>query len=147
MNPEHPVKILLVEDDAGHARLIEKNLRRTNVINDIIWLDNGQKAVDFLFSEGEYVNVPRPSPLLVILDLNLPIISGSQILKRMKEDSHTRRIPVVILTTTEDSREIQKCYELGCNVFVTKPVEYENFTEAVRKIGLFMSIVQIPNGD
>lgn len=147
MDTKHPVTILLVEDDEGHARLIEKNLQRANIANAIVKLDNGQKAVDFLFSEGEYSGKKIPSPLLVLLDLNLPVLTGHQVLKRMKEDPRTRRIPVIILTTSEDSREVHKCYELGCNVFITKPVDYDQFTEAVRKIGLFMSIVQIPNGE
>jgi CheY-like chemotaxis protein len=147
MDAKHPVTILLVEDDEGHARLIEKNLQRANIANAIVKLDNGQKAVDFLFSEGEYSGKKIPSPLLVLLDLNLPVLTGHQVLKRMKEDPRTRRIPVIILTTSEDSREVHKCYELGCNVFITKPVDYGQFTEAVRKIGLFISIVQLPNGE
>lgn len=147
MDAKHPVTILLVEDDAGHARLIEKNLQRANIANAILKLYNGRQAVDFLFSEGEYSGKKVPSPLLVLLDLNLPVLTGHQVLKRMKEDPRTRRIPVIILTTSEDSREVHKCYEMGCNVFITKPVDYDQFTEAVRKIGLFMSIVQIPNGE
>lgn len=147
MDANHPVTILLVEDDLGHARLIEKNLQRANIANSILQLDNGQKAVDFLFSEGEYSGAKLPTPLLVMLDLNLPVLNGHQVLKRMKEDHRTRRIPVIILTTTEDSREVHKCYELGCNVFITKPVDYDQFVDAVRKIGLFISIVQIPNGE
>ena len=147
MDAKRPVTILLVEDDPGHARLIEKNLQRANITNPIVKLDDGQKAVDFLFSEGEYSGAALPSPLLVLLDLNLPVLNGHQVLKRMKEDPRTRRIPVIILTTTEDSREVHKCYEMGCNVFISKPVEYEQFTDAVIKIGLFISIVQIPNGE
>lgn len=140
------VTILLVEDDPGHARLIEKNLRRNNIANDIVKLDDGQKAVDFIFNSGEYADKSRPKPVLVLLDLNLPVLSGYQVLQRMKNDESTRHIPVVILTTTDDSREVQKCYDLGCNIYITKPVDYEQFTEAIRKIGLFLSIVQVPSG-
>lgn len=146
MNDSDSVTILLVEDDPGHARLIEKNLRRNNISNDIVKLDNGKKAVDYLFSEGDCANQPLPSPLLVLLDLNLPIMSGYQVLERMKRDAKTRRIPVVILTTTDDQREVLKCYDLGCNIYITKPVDYDQFTEAIRKIGLFLSIVQVPSG-
>ena len=141
------VTILMVEDDPGHARLIEKNLRRAHISNPIITVDNGQKAVDFLFGEGEYANQPHPCPLLVLLDLNIPVLDGYQVLKRMKENEHTRRIPVVILTTTDDTREIQKCYELGCNIYITKPVDYDKFTEAIRNLGLFLSVIKIPNGE
>lgn len=133
----------MVEDDPGHARLIEKNLHRSNITNDIIVLDDGQKAVDFLFGKGEYADTKLPSSLLVLLDLNLPVLDGYQVLKHMKEDDRTSSIPVVILTTTEDDREISKCYDLGCNVYVTKPVDYEQFSEAIRRLGLFISIVQI----
>ena len=84
------------------------------------------------------------SPLLVLLDLNLPVLDGYQVLKRMKEDERTKRIPVIILTTTDDTREVSRCYELGCNVYITKPVDYERFSDAIRKIGLFLSVVTIP---
>ena len=145
MADEKPVTILLVEDDPGHARLIEKNLRRAKVANDIIALDNGQKAVDFLFNVGEYENVNHHELLLVLLDLNLPVLDGYQVLKTIKEDERTRHVPVIILTTTDDTREVSKCYELGCNIYITKPVEYDKFSEAIRRLGLFVSIVQVPN--
>ncbi|HPA71234.1 MAG: response regulator [Spirochaetes bacterium] len=147
MNGKQHVSILLVEDDPGHARLIEKNLRRSNISNDITWVDDGQKALDYLLSCGEYGGKPRPSPMLVLLDLNLPVLDGYQVLKRMKQDEETRRIPVIILTTTDDTREVSRCYELGCNVYITKPVDYENFTEAINKLGLFLSIVSVPDGE
>lgn len=140
------VTILLVEDDPGHARLIEKNLRRSNINNQILNVDDGQKAIDYLFNQGEYATSKHDSPLLVLLDLNIPGVDGYQVLKRMKEDPRTKRIPVVILTTTDDSREVAKCYNLGCNVYVTKPVDYEQFSEAIRKIGLFLSVVTVPDG-
>ncbi|MBF0291425.1 MAG: response regulator [Nitrospinae bacterium] len=136
------VTILLVEDDPGHARLIEKNLRRSNIMNEIINLTDGKKAVDFLF--GVDGAVKRPSPLLILLDLNIPELDGYQVLKRIKADERTRKIPVVMLTSTDDDREIKKCYELGCNVYVTKPVDYEKFADAIRKLGLFLSILQMP---
>jgi len=141
------VAILLVEDDPGHARLIEKNLRRSNITNEIIKASDGQQALDCLFGEGEYAGSGRPSPLLVLLDLNLPVLDGYQVLQRMKADERTKRIPVIILTTTDDAREVSRCYELGCNVYVTKPVDYERFSEAIRKLGLFLSVVTIPDGE
>jgi CheY-like chemotaxis protein len=140
------VTILLVEDDPGHARLIEKNLRRSNVTNDIITVSDGQQALDYLFGEGQYAGGECASPLLVLLDLNLPVLDGYQVLERMKADEHTRRIPVIILTTTDDTREVSRCYELGCNVYVTKPVDYGQFSEAICKLGLFLSVVTIPKG-
>jgi len=140
------VTILLVEDDPGHTRLIEKNLRRANITNEIAFATNGQEALDYLLNEGEYANNKHPSHLMVLLDLNLPVLDGYQVLERMKNDERTKRIPVVILTTTDDAREVARCYELGCNVYITKPVDYEQFCEAIRKLGLFLLVVTIPDG-
>jgi len=140
------VTILLAEDDPGHARLIEKNLRRGNVTNEIVFATNGQEAIDYLFSEGEYANNKHASHLLVLLDLNMPVLDGYQVLERIKADERTKSIPVIILTTTDDPREVARCYELGCNVYVTKPVDYEQFAEAMRKLGLFLLVVMIPDG-
>jgi len=143
---EH-VTLVLIEDDPGHARLIEKNLRRANITNSIIILDDGQKAVDFLFCQGEYIGKELPSQLLVLLDLNLPVLDGYEVLKRMKSNPHLKSIPVIILTTTDDPHEIAHCYELGCNVYVTKPVNYDQFSQAVMNLGLFLSVVKIPSGE
>ena len=147
MSRMQEVAILLVEDDPGHARLIEKNLHRSNVTNDLITVSDGQQALDYLFGEGEYAEWERPSLLLVLLDLNLPVLDGYQVLERMKADERTKRIPVVVLTTTDDAREVSRFYELGCNVYVTKPVDYEQFSKAVCKLGLFLSVVTIPDGE
>jgi len=141
------VSILIVEDDAGHARLIEKNLRRAKISNGITRVENGREALDFLFSEGAFEGRERPSPLLVLLDLNMPVLDGYQVLERMKADPRTQKIPVIVLTTTDDAREVTRCYELGCSVYITKPVEYESFCDAIQQLGLFMSIVTVPDGE
>ena len=146
MSRVQEVTILLAEDDPGHARLIEKNLRRSNVTNSIVKVSDGQQVIDYLFSTGQYAGSKPASPLLMLLDLNMPVLDGFQVLKRMKADERTKRIPVIILTTTDDTREVSRCYELGCSVYVTKPVDYAQFTDAIRKIGLFLSIVSVPNG-
>lgn len=142
-NPE-PVTIVIVEDDAGHARLIEKNIRRCNITNHIKILKDGQEAADYLFCEGDYAACTHPAPLLVLLDLNLPKIQGLKILERIKTEPRTRSTPVVVLTSTDDKREVDRCYDLGCNVFVTKPLDYDQFSEAIRKLGLFLSVVTLP---
>ncbi len=147
MSKTKQVTILLVEDDPGHARLIEKNLRRSSIKNDIVTVNDGQEALDYLFGRGQYQGNGYGSPLLVLLDLNMPVLDGYQVLQRMKANERTRRIPVVILTTTDDSREVCRCYDLGCSVYVTKPVEYDQFCEAIRKLGLFLSVVTVPNGE
>jgi CheY-like chemotaxis protein len=140
------VTILLAEDDPGHARLIEKNLRRANVTNEIVFATNGQEAIDYLFCEGEYANKKRASHMLILLDLNMPVLDGYQVLERVKVDERTKHIPVIILTTTDDPREVKRCYELSCNVYITKPVDYEQFAEAMRKLGLFLLVVMLPDG-
>jgi len=147
MSCDNEITILLVEDDPGHARLIEKNLKRSNITNCFHAVTDGQQALDYLFSEGEYAGRDLPSPLLVLLDLNMPVVDGYQVLERMKADARIKHVPVVILTTTDDAREVSRCYELGCNVYITKPVDYEKFTEAIRKLGLFLSIVTVPDGE
>lgn len=140
---EH-VLIVMVEDDEGHARLIEKNIRRAGVSNDILGFENGTKAVEYLFGPDGSGQVNRGKAMLIMLDLNLPDMSGVDILKRVKENEHLKRTPVVVLTTTDDEREIKRCYDLGANVYVTKPVNYENFANAIRQLGLFFSVIQVP---
>jgi len=135
-----PVKILMVEDDHGHAKLIEKNIRRANISNEIVHFDAGQPALDYLFSQEVLAN----GPLLILLDLNLPDMQGTEILAEVKRDERLRRAPVVVLTTTDDKTEIQRCYDLGCNVYITKPVDYESFAAAIRQLGLFLSVMQAP---
>lgn len=145
MSNHQTVTILLVEDDPGHARLIEKNLRRAGVSNEIVHLEDGQKAVDFLFNEGDYCGQETKVPFLILLDLNMPVLDGYQVLTRIKANERTKRIPVVMLTTTESPQEISRCYSLGCNIYITKPVDYESFSEAIRNLGLFLSIVKVPD--
>jgi CheY-like chemotaxis protein len=142
MDHQEHVTILLVEDDPGHALLIEKNLRRAGIANSIIKLDDGQKTVDFIFRKVAS-NENDQAPFIILLDLNLPVLSGYQVLQAIKSDERTKNIPVVILTTTDNPHEISRCYELGCNVYITKPVEYEQFSDAIRKLGLFLSIVRV----
>ena len=136
--------IILVEDDPGHARLIEKNLRRSSVLNELVILRDGGEALDYMFAEGDHIARRLPEKLLILLDLNLPVLSGYQVLERLRSDERTKYIPVIILTTTDDRAEIDRCYDLGCSVFVTKPVDYSQFADAIRKLGLFLSVVNVP---
>ena len=139
-----PVTIAMIEDDEGHARLIEKNLRRAGVHSEIVRLADGASAITFLFGSDGSGLVNKGRALLILLDLNLPDMSGVDILKRPKENEHLRVSPVVVLTTTDDKSEIQRCYDLGCNVYITKPVNYENFANAIQQLGLFVYVMQIP---
>ena len=141
-----PVTIIMIEDDEGHARLIERNIRRSGVNNDIISFTNGTDASHYLFGVDGSGLHHRGEALLILLDLNLPDMGGIEILQRVKENIHLKSTPVVVLTTTDDSQEIQRCYEFGCNVYVTKPVNYESFANAIRQLGLFFSVIQVPAG-
>ncbi|WP_461343620.1 response regulator [Brevundimonas sp. GN22] len=134
------VKIVMIEDDHGHAKLIEKNIRRANISNDILHFDNGEDGLNYLLSD----DASHDSSILILLDLNLPDMSGVDILTKVKGDEVLRRAPVVILTTTDDRTEIQHCYDLGCNVYITKPVDYDAFASAIRQLGLFLSVIQAP---
>ena len=140
----NPVTIIMVEDDEGHARLIERNIRRSGVNNEIIPFSNGTDALDYLFGADGSGLRHKGKALLILLDLNLPDMTGIDILRRVKENKHLKGAPVVILTTTDDSQEIKRCYELGCNVYITKPVNYDSFANAIRQLGLFFSVIQVP---
>ena len=143
MNAQQPVGIVMIEDDEGHARLIEKNIRRAGISNDLRHFLNGTEALEYLFNSPE--GPAHNGPALVLLDLNLPDMSGTDILARIKGDEKLHRVPVVVLTTTDDKVEIKRCYDLGCNVYITKPVNYESFADAIRQLGLFLSVIQVPD--
>lgn len=138
--------LYMVEDDPGHAHLIQKNLRRAGISNSIRQFSTGREFVDYLFGPngaavGSGFDSAQP---LIMLDLNLPEMDGYEVLRRLKGDTRTQSIPVIILTTTDNPREIERCYELGCNVYITKPVDYESFAEAIRKLGLMLTVLKIP---
>jgi DNA-binding response OmpR family regulator len=139
-----PVTIVMVEDDEGHARLIEKNIRRAGVNNDILPFADGATALKFLLGPDGTGEVNAGRQLLILLDLNLPDMTGVDILGIVKGNEHLKCVPVVVLTTTDDSREIQRCYDLGANVYITKPVDYDGFANAIRQLGLFFSVIQVP---
>ncbi len=139
-----PVTIIMIEDDEGHARLIERNIRRSGVNNEIVPFSNGTAAVNYLFGRDGTGLDHKGRALLILLDLNLPDMSGIDILRWVKENRYLKTAPVVVLTTTDDSQEIRRCYDLGCNVYITKPVNYDSFANAIRQLGLFFSVIQVP---
>ncbi len=142
MTSHYPVTIVMIEDDEGHARLIERNIRRAGISNNVRHFADGTTALEYLFTgaDGPTMN----GPALILLDLNLPDMSGTDILAKIKSQPKLKRTPVVVLTTTDDKTEIQRCYDLGANVYVTKPVDYEAFADAIRQLGLFISVIQVP---
>jgi CheY-like chemotaxis protein len=133
--------ILLAEDDDGHARLIERNLQRAGFINRIVRAHDGQEALDAVRGTGA---LPPGTPVLLLLDINMPRVDGLEVLRRLKADPATAKVPVIVLTTTDDPREVERCYQLGCSVYITKPVRYEGFVEAINRLGMFLEIVKLP---
>jgi CheY-like chemotaxis protein len=144
MSEQTPVTIVMVEDDEGHARLIEKNIRRAGVNNEIKPFATGLDALGYLLGSDGTGRQHKGEALLILLDLNLPDMSGVDILQKIKQSPGLHMAPVVVLTTTDDKREIQRCYDLGCNVYITKPVDYEQFAQAIRQLGLFFTVMQVP---
>jgi CheY-like chemotaxis protein len=140
-----PLVILLAEDDLGHATLIRRNLTRAGVVNEVVHVTDGQQALDYIFARGPYAARPGGRNLMLLLDINLPLIGGVDVLRQLKADPTTARIPTIMLTTTDDPREVAQCYELGCSVYIVKPLKYETFVEAMRRLGLFLEIIQVPS--
>ncbi len=138
------VTIIFAEDDDGHAELIRRNLHRAGLVNGLVRLHDGQEALDyFRAAEG---CPDRAAPCVLLLDIKMPRLDGIEALRQLKSTPETASIPVIMLTTTDDPRDIERCYELGCNVYITKPVEYEPFVEAIRRLGLFLQVIKVPNG-
>ncbi|MEA2694218.1 MAG: hypothetical protein QOJ16_3605 [Acidobacteriota bacterium] len=135
------VTIILAEDDDGHATLVERNLRRAGLDNGFVRVKDGQEALDYFLGPGQD---EACDSCILLLDIKMPRVDGIEVLRRLKGDSRTATLPVVMLTTTDDPREIERCYQLGCNVYVTKPVEYEQFIEAVKRLGFFLQVVKVP---
>ena len=138
------VVVLIVEDDDGHARLIEKNLRRAGINNEMLRFADGQQILDFLFRRGEGRQREDLAPYLLLLDIRIPKIEGVEVLRQIKQDEELRKIPVIMLTTTDDPLEVDACHRLGCSHYIVKPVEYDKFSAALGQLGLFLKIVQVP---
>ena len=138
------VKIIIAEDDEGHATLISKNLRRAGVLNKIIRFKDGQETLDYLFQNNTKVKRKVGDPHLLLLDIRMPKVDGIEVLRQVKQDTELRKMPVIVITTTDDPREVEKCHDLGCSSYITKPIDYDKFVEAIRKLGLFLLVVEVP---
>jgi CheY-like chemotaxis protein len=134
----------MAEDDLGHAGLIQRNLERAGVRNPIIHLEDGEELMDFLFMEGQGKKRELDKPYLLLLDIRMPKIDGIEVLKAIKADDDLKAIPVIVLTTTSNPAEVKRCHELGCSNYITKPIDYRNFVEAIHSLGLFLRYVEIP---
>lgn len=140
----HPITIVVVDDDPGHGELIRRNLHRAAGANPVVIINSGDDALDFIYAKGPHAGRPGDDRLLILLDINMPGgINGLDVLRHIKADPRTQSMPVIVLTSTDDPAQITRCYELGCNVYITKPVDPRDFVEAIRRIGLFAQIVKV----
>ena len=141
--PLFPVTILLVEDNPGDIELTKEALAETKVLTNLHTVENGLEALDFLFKRGNYSNAPRPD--IIILDLNLPLKDGRKVLEIVKEDINLRRIPVVILSSSKAEQDILRSYNLHANCYITKPLDFSQFSQVVKTIEQFwFTVVKLP---
>jgi CheY-like chemotaxis protein len=137
-------RILLVEDSANDAELTMEALGRHNLANDVIWVHDGAEALDFLFCRGKYEGRERCELVVILLDLKLPKVDGLEVLRTIKADDRLRFVPVVVLTSSREERDLVESYRLGVNAYVVKPVDFNEFMDAVRKLGVFWALVNEP---
>lgn len=142
MENAEQINILIAEDDDGHALLIQRNLEKAGIFNPAIRFRDGQGAWDFISGKSAPCLDPEKQYLL-LLDISMPAMDGIEVLTRMKSDPRLKIIPVIMLTTTDDPKEIDRCYKLGCNSYLVKPVEFTNFTELIKRLGLFLLIIKV----
>jgi two-component system, response regulator len=143
-----PVEILLVEDNPHDAEITLRALKRANFANHVQWLKDGEEAIAFLFSEGPYVDKPQPRPRVMLLDIKMPKVDGIEVLTRIKADSRTRSIPVVMLTSSKEETDLVRSYDLGVNSYLVKPVDFQRFSEEVTRIGYYwVAMNHMPGGD
>lgn len=143
MNAESEVVILVADDDEGHVRLIEKNLRRAALGNRIERFKDGQEVLDFLFCHSSRRR-KKGVPYLLLLDIRMPKVDGLEVLRQLKDDVELKKIPVIMLTTTDDPHEVERCHLLGCSNYIVKPVNYERYAAAVNKLGNFITLLKVP---
>ena len=136
--------ILIVDDDEGHAILTRESLEAAGFRNQIQHVRDGQAALDFFLEPGtEKVRI-NGEAYLILLDIRMPKLDGIEVLRRLKAHPRLRALPVIMLTTTDDIREVERCHQLGCSVYIQKPVDCQRFSEAIRRLGLFLMLLQVP---
>ncbi|HAB15001.1 MAG TPA: response regulator [Verrucomicrobiota bacterium] len=136
--------VLIAEDDEGHAILVQQTLREAGLSNPIEHFIDGQAILDFLFRRGPGPKREVNHPYVLLLDIRMPKVNGVEVLEQIKSSPELRKLPIIMLTTTDDPREVVRCHDLGCNVYIQKPVDYVKFYEAIRRLGLFMKLLLVP---
>ncbi len=136
------VEILLVEDNPNDVELTLRALKKNNLANKVYTVKDGEEAINFIFAAGQYatrdVNFP---PKVIFLDLKLPKVSGLEVLKKIKSDEKTKTIPVVVITSSQETQDVKECYSLGVNSFIQKPIEFDNFVKAISDVGLYWMVI------
>jgi len=139
------LEILLVEDNPTDAELTMRALKRKNLANRLVWVKDGEEALNFIYARGQFADRnPEDLPRLILLDLRMPKVDGLEVLKEIKADENTCRIPVVVLTSSQEDRDIVESYKLGVNSYVSKPVEFDDFIDAVSTLGLYWMLLNKP---
>lgn len=145
MSTNQPVDILLVEDNPEEAQLAIRSFKKGNLANHLLHIDDGETALDFIFARNQYAQRdPGNLPKLILLDLKLPKVSGLDILRAVKQDPQTRKIPVTVLTSSREEPDIIACYDLGVNSYIVKPVNFESFSRAVAELGMYWMFLNVP---
>lgn len=142
LNNYNPVDLLLVEDNIDEANLAIRELKKNNLANNLLHLKDGEEAINYLFGLNEYQgrnlsNVPK----LILLDLKMPKVSGHEVLKRIRSNENTKKIPVVVLTSSQEEKDITEAYDLGVNSYIVKPIDFKNFSDAIKEIGLYWLVL------
>jgi two-component system response regulator len=141
MTAYEQVEILLVEDNPTDAELTMRALRKNHLANNLVWVKDGAEALEFVYCHGRYKDRVNGTPKLVLLDLKLPKVDGIEVLRHLKADARTRMVPVVVLTSSQEERDIVESYQLGVNSYIVKPVDFDKFIEMVSQVGLYWSLV------
>jgi CheY-like chemotaxis protein len=144
---ESGIKIVIAEDDEGHAMLIRKNLNRAGIMNEVIHFIDGEETLNFFLRRGLGQHREQGAAYLLLLDIRMPKLDGTEVLRQMKQHNELKKIPVIMITTTDDPEEIELCHRLGCNSYVTKPLDYEKFVNTIQHLGFFLKILKVPNID
>lgn len=135
--------ILIAEDDDGHAELIMTGLKESGICNHMIRFIDGKQAWDFISGKCKDMVLDKNKSYLLLLDINMPKMDGVEVLERIKSNDDLKNLPVMMLTTTDDPREVEKCYALGCNIYITKPVDFSKFADTLKRLGLFIQVVKV----
>lgn len=144
MKEKNEVIILLAEDDDGHVELITSTLHDVGILNEVMRFRDGEEALEFFYGNGKKTGIKEGASYLLLLDIRMPKVDGVQVLERLKGDPRYKKMPVIMLTTTDEPREIERCHALGCNSYVTKPIAFADFVDKLHRLGLFIMVIEVP---